>query len=131
MRARGSETMSRWFRSVVFGVSCLMLLSAPLLAQEPARTPSVTLNLTEVDIHDFLRMAHDTSGMNIVVAPDVRGRVTAFLHDVPWELAFDAVLKANGLIGLREGNVMRVVAVGGEGRGEQRGGTPGGGDRDH
>ena len=112
--------MSRWFQSVVFGVSCLMLLSAPLLAQEPARTPSVTLNLTEVDIHDFLRMAHDTSGMNIVVAPDVRGRVTAFLHDVPWEQAFDAVLKANGLIGLREGNVLRVVTVEGARREEQQ-----------
>src|SRR5262249_2427589 len=46
-----------------------------------------------------------------VVAPDVRGRVTAFLHDVPWEQALDAVLKANGLIGLREGKVLRIMTL--------------------
>jgi len=112
--------MSRWFQSVAFRMSCAMVLLASPVAQEPARTPSVTLNLTSVDIHDFLRMAHDTSGMNIVVAPDVRGRVTAFLHDVPWEQAFDAVLKTNGLVGLREGNVLRVVTIEGARREEQQ-----------
>jgi type II secretory pathway component HofQ len=35
----------------------------------------------------------------------------AFLHDVPWEQAFEAVLKTNGLIGLREDNVLRVVTL--------------------
>jgi type II secretory pathway component HofQ len=112
--------MSRWFQTVVFGVSGLMLLSAPSLAQEAARAPSVTLNLTAVDIHQFLRLAHEIGGMNIVIAPDVRGQVTAFLHDVPWEQAFDAVLKTNGLIGLREGNVLRVVTVEGARREEEQ-----------
>jgi type II secretory pathway component HofQ len=115
-----SETMSRRFQALVFGVSRLMFISAPLRAQEAARTPPVTLNLTEVDIHDFLRFAHEVGGMNIVVAPDVRGRVTALLDDVPWEQAFDAVLKTNGLIGLREGSVLRVVTVEGARREEQQ-----------
>jgi type IV pilus assembly protein PilQ len=102
--------MTRWFKTVVV-LSCLMLFPALLSAQETARAPSVTLNLTDVDIHQFLRMAHDIGGMNIVVAPDVRGRVTVFLRDVRWDQALDAVLEGNGLIGLREGNVLRVMTV--------------------
>ena len=39
---------------------------------------------------------------------------------MPWEQAFDAVLKTNGLIGLREGNVLRVVTLEGARREEQQ-----------
>src|SRR5262245_66694483 len=101
--------MSRWFQAVVFVATCLMLLSRYSVRQGTARTPSVTLNITDVEIHRFLRFAHDIGGINIVVAPDVRGRVTAFMSDVPWEQALDAVLKSNGLVGLRKGNVLQVM----------------------
>jgi protein transport protein HofQ len=59
---------------------------------------------------------HEISGMNIVVAPDVRGRVTAIMRDVPWEQALDAVLKTSGFISVRDDNILRVMTVEGSRR---------------
>lgn len=104
--------MNRWFQAVIgfigFG---LMLAPSQSLAQEPPSGPLVTLNLSDVEIRQFLRLAHDITGANIVVAPEVRGRVTALMQDVAWNEAFDAILKANGLVAVQEGHVLRIVTV--------------------
>lgn len=61
-------------------------------ADRPNR--SISLNLTNVDLRDFLRFLQQATGANIVVAPDVRGRVTAHINDVPWEKALESILRA-------------------------------------
>jgi type II secretory pathway component HofQ len=88
----------------------VILLSPCLRAQRP---PGVTLNLEDVDIRQFLRFAHDLTGVNVIIAPDVRGKVTAVMHDVPWEQALAAVLKTSGLVGVRDGNILRVMTAAG------------------
>jgi type IV pilus assembly protein PilQ len=112
--------MTRWLQTVVLIVSGAMFFLPQSSAQDADSTPSVTLNLIDMDIQQFLRFAHDISGVNIVVAPDVRSRVTAFIHDVQWEQALDAVLKTNGFIGRREGNTLRVMTYEGATREEEQ-----------
>jgi type IV pilus assembly protein PilQ len=52
----------------------------------------------------------EISGLNIVLDPDVKGTLTIFLNDVPWDQALDVVLKNNSLGKQLEGNVLRIAA---------------------
>ena len=47
----------------------------------------------------------------MVVDPDVRGRVTVELVQVPWDQALEQVLKINGLGYELEGNIMRIAPI--------------------
>jgi len=89
-----------------------LLVAAALAAQEPPQRYTgqpVSLNLKDVDLHDFFRLIHEISGLNIVVDPAVRGTLTLVLIDVPWDQALDVVLKNHGLERELEGNVLRVM----------------------
>ncbi len=43
--------------------------------------------------------------------PDVSGRVTIVLDQVPWDQALDLILKNNGLDKILEGNVLRIATT--------------------
>lgn len=106
------EHMSSRFQKLTFSAFTFLLATAMLYGQEPPRPsiPSrITLHLTDVDVRIFLRFIHSVARLNIVIAPDVSGRVTAMLNDVPWDQALDSVFRANGLVGEREGNILRVM----------------------
>ncbi|MEJ2366812.1 MAG: type IV pilus secretin PilQ [Acidobacteriota bacterium] len=69
----------------------------------------ISLSLKDADIKDVLRLFHDISGMNIVVNPQVKGKVTVDLTNVPWDQAMDIILKNNGLDYVYENNVIWVA----------------------
>ncbi len=69
----------------------------------------IDLKVTNADITDVLRSLAQLSGLNIVVQPGVTGTVTAELENVPWDQAFEEILKINGLGYELEGNVMRIA----------------------
>lgn len=102
-------------RKALLLVSGALLLAAALPAQEqpPPRYTGehISLNLKEVDLHDFFRVLHEVSGLNIVVDPAAHGSVTLVLIDVPWDQALDLVLKSYGLRSELEGNVLRVMTL--------------------
>jgi type IV pilus assembly protein PilQ len=110
MNIVSSKKSDCWLRALI-NVALGLILLPPCLRAE--RTPNVTLNLENVEIHQFLRLAHAVTGVNVIVAPDVHGRITAYMYDVPWELALAEVLKSYGLVGVRDGNVLRVLTIGG------------------
>jgi hypothetical protein len=56
---------------------------------------------------DVMRLFADISDLNIV-APGVDGKVNLSLAQMPWDKAFDIVLKVHGLVSRREGNVLWV-----------------------
>jgi type IV pilus assembly protein PilQ len=68
-----------------------------------------TLELKDADLKDFFRLIGDFSGLNVVLDPDVKGNLTIFLKDVPWDQALDVVLKNNGLGKQLEGNILRIA----------------------
>jgi type IV pilus assembly protein PilQ len=71
----------------------------------------ISVNLKNVDLKDFFRLIHEISGLNIIVDPNVSGSVTMVLIDVPWDQAFDIVLRNNRLGATLEGNVLRIATL--------------------
>jgi type II secretory pathway component HofQ len=101
-------------RSGVAGVAFFLAMAGMCLPQvQPSQQTggAITLNVANLDLPDFLRLVQQASGLSIVTAPNVHGSVTAAFHDVPAQQALDSVLRANGLVGQRDGNVVTVVTL--------------------
>ncbi|MGH9357099.1 MAG: AMIN domain-containing protein, partial [Terriglobia bacterium] len=69
----------------------------------------ISLDLRDVDVKDFFRLIHRVSGLNLAVDPDVAGKITLVMDDVPWDEALDIVLKNNGLGKVVENGVVRIA----------------------
>ena len=87
------------------------VISAPTPTVVPKYSGDlISLELKDADLKDFFRLIGEISGLNIVLDPDVKGSLTIFLNDVPWDQALDVVLKNNGLGKQLDGNVLRIAA---------------------
>jgi len=75
------------------------------------RGKRISLNLVDADIKQVFRLFHEISGLNFVLDPDVSGRVTIVLDQVPWDQALDIILKNNGLDKALENNVLRIATT--------------------
>ncbi len=71
----------------------------------------ISLDFVNADIHSIFRLISSVSRLNIIASDDVKGTVTVRMEDVPWDLAFAAVLQAKGLASQRFGNVVRVAPI--------------------
>ncbi|MEW6068215.1 MAG: type IV pilus secretin PilQ [Nitrospirota bacterium] len=69
----------------------------------------LSLDFQDADIVPIFRLLADISGYNIVVSPEVRGRLTMKLINVPWDQALDLILKTFGLGKSLEGNIIRIA----------------------
>ncbi len=67
----------------------------------------ISVNFKDADIRDVIMYLCQVGGLNVVFHPEVSGKVTLDLKDVPWDQALDLVLKLNKLGKVLEGNVMR------------------------
>jgi len=94
----------------------LFSLLGPLLAyaeEAPvaAPQPPFSMEFRDADIRDVLRAVGQAAGLNMIVSDTVTGQVTLSLKDVDlWE-ALESVLKTKGLTYVRDGKIVRVVAV--------------------
>jgi beta-lactamase regulating signal transducer with metallopeptidase domain len=67
----------------------------------------ISLQLRDADIKDVLRNFAMISGMKIDFPPDLQGRVTLDIRDMPWDEAFDVVMRQHGLsFELKDGAVI-------------------------
>ena len=71
----------------------------------------ISLDFKDADISNILRLMAEISNLNIIAGEDVKGRVSLRLIDVPWDQAFDIILKTNGLGMVQEGNVVRIMPL--------------------
>lgn len=71
----------------------------------------IDLDLKDADIHNVLRLIGDVSRRNIVVADEVKGRVTIRLRNVPWDQALGVILQAKKLGMVEQGNMIRVAPL--------------------
>ncbi|MBN1880015.1 type IV pilus secretin PilQ [bacterium] len=69
----------------------------------------IFLDLKDADILDIFRLIAEVSGFNVVVDPDVSGRITLRMDNVPWDQALEVILKNQGLGKEIEGNIMRIA----------------------
>jgi type IV pilus assembly protein PilQ len=72
----------------------------------------INLDMMEANITDVLRLLAEVSDLNIIASDDVKGTISLRLKNVPWDQAFDIILKAKGLGKTIEGNVVRVAPEG-------------------
>src|SRR5258705_5116945 len=70
----------------------------------------INLNVVNADIRDILNDITEQYGVNFVIDSSVGAvPVTVNVQDVPWNIALDAVLKANRLGVETSGNILRVA----------------------
>jgi len=71
---------------------------------------TITVRLQNTDIQNVFRLIADVSGLNVVVFPGVRGKVSVNAVDMPWERLLGGMLSANGLAYRRQDNVLLIAA---------------------
>lgn len=72
----------------------------------------VNLNVVNADVRDILSYITEQYGVNFVIDQSVKQvPVTVNLSDVPWNVALDAILQANGLGIDIQGTILRVAAA--------------------
>jgi type IV pilus assembly protein PilQ len=70
----------------------------------------INLNVVNADIRDILNYITEQYGVNFVIDSSVAAvPVTVNVQDVPWNIALEAVLKANRLGVEANGNILRVA----------------------
>jgi len=75
-----------------------------------SQAPRITVRWDDADIEDVVAGFAAFSGRTIVVAKDVKGKVTAEIKNQPWDLAFAAVLESQDLTyTVLEGGIINVL----------------------
>ena len=69
----------------------------------------ISIDFQDVELVHVFRLIADISGYNIVVSPDVKGKFSMKLIDVPWDQVLDVILRNYGLSKMTEGNIIRVA----------------------
>ncbi len=72
----------------------------------------ISLDLQDADLVNVMRLFAEVANLNIILAPDVKGKVTVRMVNIPWDQAMDIILKMNGLGYVMEDNVLRIASVG-------------------
>ncbi len=72
----------------------------------------INLNVVNADIRDILNYITEQYGVNFVIDSSVAAvPVTVNVTDVPWNIALDAILKANRLGVDANGNILRIATI--------------------
>lgn len=87
----------------------LLLSAAPGTAWGAGKT--VSIELSNADVRDAIRVVAEASRLNFVVDEGVTGRLTLKLRNVKWEDALAVILRARDLGQERSGNVVRIAPL--------------------
>ncbi len=71
----------------------------------------VSMDFQNADLRAVLRVFAEISALNLVIDPSVQGEVNVALTQVPWDQAFDVILRANGLGYEMDGTVVRIASI--------------------
>src|SRR5208337_4171653 len=92
----------------------LAILMAPLAssAQSHRETAArISFDFMDADVRNVLRVLAEVSKKNLVIADDVKGKITIKLEDVSYADAFDVVLRNADLAKVEEENIIRVMTA--------------------
>jgi type IV pilus assembly protein PilQ len=71
----------------------------------------VSIEMNNMDVRDALRFITEESGVNMVIAEEVKGTISLKLRQVPWDQALVVIMRAKSLGYTRQGNVLRIAPV--------------------
>jgi type IV pilus assembly protein PilQ len=96
----------------------LLIATALVAAAADAQTVEVkkkesqfAMEFRDADIKDVLRAVGQAAGLNMIVSDAVTGQVSLSLKDIDITEALESILKTKGLTYVREGKIVRVLAV--------------------
>jgi len=96
--------------TLVASVSLLSLVAAPAVAAPPVEPENkITIDVMDADVINIIRLIADVSGKNVVVADDVKGKITVKLRNVGWRTALKVILKSSGSGVVEEDNILWVA----------------------
>ncbi|MHC4661457.1 MAG: PEGA domain-containing protein [Planctomycetota bacterium] len=72
--------------------------------------PRVSMKFHDADVKVVIQLLAVQTGTNIVIAPEIVGKVNCDLKNVPWDKALDSIVGTLGYIVVRDdGNIFRVT----------------------
>ena len=71
----------------------------------------ISLDLQDADLVNVLRLFGELANLNMILSPDVKGKVTVRLVNIPWDQAMEIILKMNGLGYNIEDNILRIASM--------------------
>jgi type IV pilus assembly protein PilQ len=71
----------------------------------------ISLDLQDADLINVLRLFAEVANLNMILSPDVKGKVTVRMVNIPWDQAMDIILRMNGLGYALEDNILRIASV--------------------
>lgn len=71
----------------------------------------ISIETSNMDIRDALNFITDESGVNMVIAEEVRGNISLKLRQVPWDQALVMIMRTKKLGYTRQGNVLRIAPL--------------------
>ena len=94
-------------------VTCLLIVTVTpgVSTAQPWTGDPVTLQFQNADLRSVLRTFAEISTLNLVLDPEVAGTVDVALTDVPWDQAFDIILRANQLGYEVEDTIVRIAPL--------------------
>ncbi len=69
----------------------------------------MTLEFSNADIKNVLKLISEVSKMNIVWGPEISGTVSMKLKNVPWDQALNVILETNDLGMIKKGNIIWIT----------------------
>jgi type II secretory pathway component GspD/PulD (secretin) len=121
-KRRRERIQSRGFtKTIVFLAAAIIIIFAAsgVGAQEKSTGTAsmssqevISLNVTQMDLQDVLRLIAEKANLNIIISKEVAGTVTLRLKNVDLWQALGAILEANGFTYREEKGIVRVVKLG-------------------
>jgi type IV pilus assembly protein PilQ len=71
----------------------------------------ISIQTNGANVRDVISFIAEESGVNLVLADDVDGKVSVKLRQVPWDQALVIVMRSRGLGYVRQGNVLRITKL--------------------
>lgn len=69
----------------------------------------ISLDFQDADIGPIFRLLADVNGYNLVLAPEIKGKITIKLMNVPWDQALDIILGTFSLGKSIDGNILWIA----------------------
>src|SRR3990172_6007620 len=109
-----SSSFNNYIRLIALFLVLAAVPSSPVYAEQIEVRKSnmqFSMEFRYAEIKDVLRAVVQAANLNMIISDTVAGQVSLSLKDVDLLEALEAVLKTKGLTYVREGNIMRIVAV--------------------
>jgi type IV pilus assembly protein PilQ len=71
----------------------------------------ISIDVQNIEVEHVLRLVSEVAGYNLILDPEVSGKISMKLDNVPWDQVLDLVLIQKGLGKVQVGNILRISTI--------------------